>query len=203
MSNTAPAKTSPKTHPGLRMAVDYAAPATSLIAYMLTKDVLVTTWWLVGVSALAILISVALERRLAPLPIIFGVSALIFGGLTLVFHDKVFIQIKPSILDVTFGAALLVGLAIGKSPIRLIVGDGMKLSDAGWRTLTLRFGLFFLALAALNLAIMFFCSFQIWLYFRFPGALIVTLLFAFSQVPLMVREASAMEAAANLADSQP
>ena len=70
-----------------------------------------------------------LERRLAPLPLIYGGASLVFGTLTLVLHDKSFIKMKPTFLDIAFGSALLIGLAIGKSPIKLVLGDSLKLTS--------------------------------------------------------------------------
>lgn len=186
----------------IRMAIDYAAPAVSVIAFLRTHDFEVATWWLVGFSVLAVAASFLLERRLAPLPLIYGAVALVFGGLTLIFHDKIFVKMKPTFVDLALGSGMLIGLALGKSPIRLIVGDNLALSEAGWRTLTLRFGLFFLMLAALNEAIWRTQPDQIWFLFRFPGALIISLLFAFTQMPMMIKDAKALEAAARAAETQ-
>jgi intracellular septation protein len=195
---------SPQTRSWIRMAIDYAAPAVSLIAFFRTHDFEVATWWLVGFSALAITGSLILERRFAPLPIIYGGMALVFGGLTLVFHDKVFVKLKPTFVDLALGSGMLIGLAMGKSPIRLIVGDTLSMSEDGWRTLTLRFGIFFLALAAINLVlIQKFVPDAVWFAFRFPGALIISLLFAATQMPMMIKDAKALETAARLSDTQP
>ena len=193
---------SPQVRGWLRMAVDYTAPAASLIAFALTHDFEKATWWLVGFSALAILVSVFFERRFAPLPIIYGGMALVFGGMTLLFHDKTFVKMKPTFIDLALGAGMLIGLAMGKSPIRLIVGDGLHLSEQGWKTLTLRFGLFFLALALLNEIIWRTQPDQTWFLFRFPGALIISLAFAFTQMPMMMKDAKAAEAAARAVDTQ-
>ena len=144
---------SPRTKTWLRMAVDYSGAAAFVIGYLVTHDFQQATWWLVGFSALAIAVNFIMERKLAPLPLIYGGASLIFGTLTLVFHDKTFIKMKPTFMDITLGAAMLIGLAIGKSPIKLIMSDTLKLSDAGWKALTLRFGLFFLVLAVLNEAV--------------------------------------------------
>lgn len=193
---------SPQARSVLRMGVDYSAPAASLIAYLVTHDFEKATWWLVGFSILAIAVSALVERRFAPLPVIYGAMALVFGGLTLAFHDKIFVKMKPTFVDLALGSGMLIGLALGKSPIRLIVGENLKLTDAGWKTLTLRFGLFFLALALLNEVIWRTQPDHIWFLFRFPGALIISLLFAFTQMPMMIRDANALEAAANVADTQ-
>ena len=151
---------------------------------------------------MAIIASLALERRFAPLPIIYGGMALVFGGLTLVFHDKIFVKMKPTFIDLALGSGMLIGLAMGKSPIRLIVGDTLAMSEAGWRTLTLRFGLFFLVLAGLNELIWRTQPDQTWFLFRFPGALIISLLFAATQMPMMIKDAKALEAAVELTDTQ-
>ena len=193
---------SPRTKTWLRMAVDYSGAAAFVIGYLVTHDFQQATWWLVGFSALAIAVNFIMERKLAPLPLIYGGASLIFGTLTLVFHDKTFIKMKPTFMDITLGAAMLIGLAIGKSPIKLIMSDTLKLSDAGWKALTLRFGLFFLVLAVLNEAVWRTQPDTVWALFRFPGALIISLVFSFTQVPMMMREAKALEAAASVADTQ-
>lgn len=201
---------SPRAKSILRMAVDYSGAAAFVVVLLLgiltspghKADFLFATWWLVGFSAVSIAANFIMERRLAPLPLIYGSASLIFGALTLIFHDKTFIKMKPTFMDVAFGSALLIGLAIGKSPIKLIMNDTLKLSDAGWRSLTLRFGVFFLALAVLNEAVWRTQPDAVWALFRFPGALIISLIFSFTQVPMMMREAKALEAAANLADTQ-
>ena len=193
---------SPRTKTWLRMAVDYSGAAAFVIGYLVTHDFQQATWWLVGFSALAIAVNFVMERRLAPLPLIYGGASLIFGALTLIFHDKTFIKMKPTFMDITLGSAMLIGLLIGKSPIKLIMNDTLKLSDGGWKTLTLRFGLLFLALAVLNEAVWRTQPDTTWALLRFPGALIISLIFSFTQVPMMMREAKALEAAADLADSQ-
>jgi intracellular septation protein len=122
--------------------------------------------------------------------------------LTLVLHDKSFIKMKPTFLDIAFGSALLIGLAVGKSPIKLILGDSLKLSEPGWLRLTLRYGIFFLVLAALNEVVWRTQSDTTWALFRFPGALVISLLFSFTQIPMMFKEAKALEAAAATIESQ-
>jgi intracellular septation protein len=186
----------------LRLAIDYSGAAAFLAGYLVTRNVQTATWWLVGMSAVAIVANFALERKLAPLPLIYGGASLVFGTLTLVLHDKSFIKMKPTFLDIAFGSALLIGLAVGKSPIKLILGDSLKLSEPGWQRLTLRYGMFFLLLAALNEVVWRTQSDATWALFRFPGALIISLLFSFTQIPMMFKEAKALEAAAAAIDSQ-
>ena len=186
----------------LRMVIDYSGAAAFVIAYIFTHDFQKATWWLVGLSALALATGFALERRVAPLPLIYGGAALVFGALTLKFHDPIFIAMKTTVIDLLLGTALLVGRAIGKSPIKMLVGDSLKLSDGGWSKLTFRFGLFFLVLSVLNVIVWFSLPHGVWVLFRMPGLLILSFLFSFTQIPMMMKEAKAFEAGAAVVDSQ-
>jgi intracellular septation protein len=198
-----PPSASPARTPWVRLAIDYAGPAAFLAAYLLLHhNILNATWALVAASALALIIGFAVERRVAPLPLIWGLAALVFGVLTLVFHDPRIIKMKTSIIDAALGLGMLGGLALGKSPIRILMGDSISLPEAAWRKLTLRFGLFFLVMAAANELIWRTQPEAVWVAFRFPGLLIISLAFAGTQLPLMMKQAEAAQAAVNLAETQ-
>jgi intracellular septation protein len=186
----------------LRMVVDYSGAVAFVIGYFATKDFQKATWALVVVSALALIVGFAAERRVAPLPLIYGGAALVFGALTLVFHDPRFVKMKTTFVDLALGTAMLVGLVMGKSPIRLLMGESLKLSDESWRKLTLRFGVFFICLALLNELVWRTQPDKVWVLFRMPGLLIIAFLFSFTQLPMMMKDAKALEAAANATDTQ-
>ncbi len=193
----------PARAPWVRLAIDYAGPAAFLAAYLLLgRNILTATWALVAASALALGVGFAVERRVAPLPLIWGLAALVFGVLTLVFHDPRIIKMKTTIIDAALGLGLLGGLALGHSPIRILMGDSITLPEAAWRKLTLRFGLFFLVLAGANELVWRTQPEAIWVAFRFPGLLIVSLVFAGTQIPLMMKQAEAAQAAVHLAETQ-
>jgi intracellular septation protein len=116
---------------------------------------------------------------------------LVFGGLTLAFQDETFIKLKPTIIYVLFGALLLGGLALGKSLLELVFDQVFDLDAEGWRKLTLRWGAFFLALAALNEIVWRTQSTDTWVAFKTFGALPLTLVFAGLQYPLLQRHARA------------
>jgi intracellular septation protein len=162
-----------------------------------------SSWAIVGGSVLALLVGLVRERRLAPMPLVTAVLGLIFAGLTLVFHDKRFIQIKPTILYCLFGVFLLTGLVRGKNPLKVLMGDAFHLPDPVVRTLTLRYALFFFALAVLNEAVWRTQSFIVWGFFKFPGVAILIFLFAMSQAPLMLKHMPDDEPKAEPADTPP
>lgn len=172
----------------VRWFVDYSALAIFLVAFFVTgRDLTKATWALVAGSALALVVGIAVERRVAPFPAIAGGAALVFGGLTLVFDDPRFLKIKPTVMNGIFGLALLGGIALRKNPLKLILGDSLRMPDEIWRRLTIRYALMFLALAALNEAVWRTQSDSVWVLFRFPGLSILMVLFTFSQLPLLMR----------------
>jgi intracellular septation protein len=193
----------------LRLAIDYSGAAAFAGAYFVTYfrshghgDLQLATAWLVGASALALMAGLLVERRIAPLPLLYGGAALVFGALTLRFKDPIFIAMKTTVIDTALGATMLIGLALGKSPIRLLLSDTLKLSDQAWARLTFRFGLFFIAMAVLNMVVWFGAPRELWVVFRMPGLLIISLVFAATQVPMMLKEAKSIEAAAAIAETQ-
>lgn len=200
--------TPPRARSGLRLAIDYAGAAAFVGAFFYSwfrthhGDLQLATWWLVGVSAAALLTGFVVERRVAPLPLIYGGAALVFGALTLRFHDPVFIAMKTTVIDTVLGLVMLIGLAMGKSPIKLLMADTLQITEAGWAKLTLRFGIFFLVMAVLNVVVWFAAPRELWVLFRMPGLLILALAFAATQVPMMLKEAKSLETATRIAETQ-
>ncbi len=191
----------------VRAVVDYGGLAVFLIAYFAAKMVLkqpgtaallTATWGLVVGSALALIVGLVAERRIAPLPLFAGLAALIFGGLTLVFHDPRFVKIKPTAINIALAGIMLVGTAMGKNPLRALFAGALHLSPQGWRKLTIRYGIFFLVMAAANEAVWRTQPDSVWILFRFPGLQVLSLLFAMTQVPMMMKDMKALEAAAEM-----
>ena len=77
-----------------------------------------------GTFMVAVLIALAvaylITRRIEIMPLVTAIIVLIFGGLTLVLHDELFIKLKPTIIYLLFGGALLGGLFFGKSLLGLV-----------------------------------------------------------------------------------
>lgn len=185
---------SPKTKKIINGVVEYGWPAGFLIVFLLTKDLVQATWGLVAGAAIALVVGYVFEKRIAPMPLIAGLIALVTGALTLIFDDPRFIQIKPTVTSVAFGLILLIGLAIRKNPLKYLLAAAIQMPDEGWRKLSRNYGIFFLAVAALNEFVWRTQSEATWAWFRFPGLSIIHVVFAITQAPLMMKYAKTHEA---------
>jgi intracellular septation protein len=143
---------------------------------------------------LALAASYVLTRRLPAMPLVTAVIVLVFGSLTLVLHDEHFIKIKPTIIYVLFGAVLLSGLAVGKPLLGMVFDSVFHLTEEGWRKLTVRWALFFFALAILNEVVWRSQSTDVWVSFKVFGVVPLTFVFAALQYPLLTRYAAAEKA---------
>ena len=135
----------------------------------------------------ALVASQVLLGRIATMPLVTSVFVLVFGGLTLWLQDDHFIKIKPTIVNGLFAAILFGGLAMGRLFLKVVFGDVMRLSEEGWRLLTLRWGFFFVFLAALNEFIWRGFSTDTWVAFKVFGIMPITFVFALAQIGLLKR----------------
>ncbi len=149
----------------------------------------IATALFIAATFIALAVSLALTRRLPIMPLVTGVVVLVFGGLTLWLQDEAFIKMKPTIVNVLFGATLLGGLLFGRPLLGYVFDSVFRLTDEGWRKLTFRWGLFFLVLAVLNEIVWRNFSDDTWVNFKVFGILPLTILFTLTQMPLIQRHA--------------
>ncbi len=154
---------------------------------VLQKPIFLATAVFMVVMVLALAISWTLTRSLPVMPVVTLIVVLIFGGLTLYFQNDTFIKMKPTIVNVLFGGALLGGLAFGKTLIKIVMGPAFSLDDDGWWKLTLRWGLFFLFLAVVNEIVWRNFSESFWVGFKFWGMTSLSFLFVLSQMPMIMK----------------
>lgn len=140
--------------------------------------------------ALSLGFSYAKFRRIPTMPLVTGVFVLVFGTLTLVLHDDVFIKLKPTLVNSLFAAALLGAAAFGKPLLKQLFDGAMDLTDEGWMVLTRRWGFFFVLLAILNEVIWRNFSTDFWVNFKLFGIMPLTIVFAMAQVGVLTRYAA-------------
>ena len=151
------------------------------------RRIFVATGVFIAASLIALALSKIVMNHLPRMAIVNAVVVTVFGGLTLALDNAFFIKVKPTIVNTLFGCILLGGLYFGRSLLALVLDSVLQLDDAGWRKLTLRWGLFFFVLAALNELVWRTQSQDFWVAFKVWGVMPLTMLFALAQTPLILK----------------
>ena len=176
----------PKLNPYLKLVLEMGP----LVAFFFANSkfgIFPATGVLMACVVAALAVSWVLTKHLPVMPVVTCVAVLFFGGLTFLFQDELFIKLKPTIVNTLFGAILLGGLAFNKPLLPVVLDSVLSLSEEGWRKLTLRWGLFFFVLAILNEIVWRTQTTDFWVSFKTFGIMPLTVLFALSQVPLIMK----------------
>jgi intracellular septation protein len=137
------------------------------------------------------------HRKVSQMALISGALVLIFGGLTLLIHDKAFIQWKVTVVNWLFAAAFLASRFFGeKLLIERMMGQSVQLERAVWHTLNWAWIAFFTVLGAVNLYVAYNFSEAAWVNFKMFGLIGLTLVFAFGQALWLSSKMSADDAGA-------
>jgi intracellular septation protein len=151
-----------------------------------------------GVFVVAVLASLAITwsliRKLPVMPLVSAVVITVFGGLTLLLHDELFIKLKPTIVNTLFGAVLVWAGLTGRNVLKLVLDSVFTLTDEGWRQLTWRWAFFFFVLAGLNEIVWRTQTTDFWVAFKVWGIMPLTMIFAMAQMPLILRHDASAEA---------
>ena len=127
-----------------------------------------------------------IEKKIPMVPLLGGIFITLFGGLTIYFDNPVFIYIKPTIINILFGLALLFGKYFTAEPLlKKMLGNSMKLNDEGWKILNNRWVYFFFGLALLNEMVWRTQSEEFWVNFKVWGILPLTLIFTVFQISII------------------
>lgn len=173
-------------NPLARLAIE----AGPLVVFFVTNrfyGIMVGTAVFMVATAISVAVSYRLERRVPIMPLVGCVFVMVFGGLTLIMDDDLFIKIKPTVVNLLFAAVLFVGLALRRRYLKLVMGSVLQIDDDGWRRLTWRWAFFFVALAILNEIVWRNFSTDAWVNFKVFGLMPLSMVFGLAQVPLIMR----------------
>jgi intracellular septation protein len=152
--------------------------------------IFIATALFMAATIISLVVSYVIARTLPIMPMVSGVVVLVFGFLTLYLQNDIFIKLKPTIINTLFGAILLIGLYFGRSFLKLVFDSAFQIDEEGWKKLTLRWGIFFLFLAVLNEVVWRNTSNDFWIAFKVWGMTPISLLFTFSQLPLIMKHST-------------
>jgi intracellular septation protein len=112
---------------------------------------------------------------------------LVLGSATLLFHDKRFIQWKPTVLLALAAAAFLVSNVVGKQPLarRMLEGvfsEPLQIAARGWRLINTLWAAWFALLAAANIWVARHFPESVWVNFKVFGITLAMIIFMIPQV---------------------
>ncbi len=179
---------------GLKLAIEFGPLVVFALANFGAKRLVgadQAVYWATGLfmaaTALAMVVSKIRTGKIPLMLWVTGIVVTIFGVLTIALHDKRFIQIKPTVVNLFFAAVLLIGVALRKNFLKMVMGDAFpELPDSVWRTLTIRWSLLFIALAALNEFVWRNYSFDTWVASKFIP-FVLSMLFMMAHLPLVLK----------------
>ena len=156
--------------------------------YNSDKNLIIAIPPFIAATIISLAIVWMLEKKIPMVPLIGGILITFFGGLTIYFNNPVFIYIKPTIINILFGLALLFGKYFTNEPIlKKILGKSIILADEGWNILSRRWIFFFFTIALLNEIVWRTQSEEFWVNFKVWGLLPITFIFTAFQVSLITK----------------
>ncbi|MCB1851464.1 MAG: septation protein A [Gammaproteobacteria bacterium] len=173
----------------MKLLTDFLPIVLFFVAYQL-YDIYVATAVAIATSILQVGYFWLFHKQLEKMHLVTLGLLVIFGGLTLLLRDPLFIKWKPTVVNWLFAIVFVGSQFIGKKPlVARVMGHAVDLPDAIWGRLNISWGLFFLVSGALNLYVAFNFSEAAWVNFKLFGMLALTVVFIILQSFYMARHA--------------
>jgi len=194
----------------LKLAIDYGPMLAFFLAYRLfhapktatvgnnlgVGEVLAitkSTGVFIAATIIALIVSKWKLGKIAPILWLSTAMVVFFGGLTILLHDAVWVQIKPTVIYVLSGSALLIGVWRGTPLLKILLDDAFHgLSDRGWMLLSRNWGWFFMVFAVLNEVLRRFYNqanghLDTWIGMKLWLFMPLSFLFTFAQMPMLLK----------------
>jgi intracellular septation protein len=188
----------------LNLAVDYGPVLVFFLVYRYfspesEKNAVSEVFAVVRATAafiLAAIIALGVSKwklgRVSPMLWLSTLLIVGFGSVTIFLQDPLYIQLKPTIIYMLFGALLIGGVMRGKPLLKYLLEAAFEgLTEQGWMKLSRNWGWFFFVLAALNEVLRRQLDFGDWIAAKLWVFLPLTFLFTFIQIPMLLRNGMA------------
>ncbi|MBN2972238.1 septation protein IspZ [Roseomonas aeriglobus] len=173
-------------------AVNQLAPGPQI-----AKALTATVAFMIAIAA-AMVVSRVKLGRISPMLWFSGGLVLVFGALTLYFHDTTFIKVKPTIVYAMLAGILAFGVVTGRPMLKLMLESAYPgLTEQGWRKLTISWAAFFTVMAVANEV-----AWRVlapgddlsrWAAFKLWVVMPATFLFAMANIPMLLKNGLAVD----------
>jgi intracellular septation protein len=168
----------------IRFLVETVPLAIFFISYKI-YDIITATLYMVIATAISLVISFIIEKKIPVMPLISTSILVVFASLTLFSGDSQFIKMKPTIVNLIFAAILYFGIIFDKQILKYVLGKAITLEEKAWKTLSIRWAIFFTILAILNEIVWRNFSEELWVNFKVFAVIPITIIFTALQIPFI------------------
>ncbi|GLT19988.1 putative intracellular septation protein A [Vibrio zhanjiangensis] len=157
----------------MKQLLDFIPLIIFFVLYKM-QDIYVATGALIVATAVQVILTYFLFKKVEKMQLITFVMVALFGGMTIFLHDDNFIKWKVTIVYVLFALGLAISHAIGKSAIKGMLGKEISLPDHVWAKVTWAWVIFFSLCAGINIYVAYELPLDVWVNFKVFGLLAAT-----------------------------
>ncbi|MDR9825662.1 septation protein A [Vibrio sp. FNV 38] len=160
----------------MKQLIDFI-PLIIFFALYKMHDIYIATGALIAATAVQIVLTFVLYKKVEKMQLITFVMVAVFGGMTIFLQDDNFIKWKVTIVYSVFAIGLAVSHLIGKSAIKAMLGKELTLPEHVWSNINWAWVGFFSFCAGLNLYVAYRLPLDVWVNFKVFGLLAATFAF--------------------------
>ena len=157
-------------------------PAIVFFAVYKMYDIFYATAALIIITIAQVIFEYIKHRKIPHMQIAIAVLVVVFGGMTLYFHDEEFIKWKVSIVNWVIGIGFVATTYLMKqTPVEKLMASSMDLPHSKWKILNNVWGIYFIVLGFVNIAVAYYFSTEVWMNFKLFGIIGLTFIFLIAQ----------------------
>ncbi|MGC3980171.1 MAG: septation protein A [Steroidobacteraceae bacterium] len=165
----------------MQLFLDFLPVLAFFVAYKV-GGIYVATGTLMVAMVLLVIVQWFRQGKVSPMVLLSAALVLVFGSVTLLVHDKAFIQWKLTVLDWLFALAFLIAPYFGgQTLVQRLMGSQLQLAEQHWRVLNRMWIVFFIFMGALNVYVIYHYDEATWVNFKMFGTLGLTVVFVILQ----------------------
>lgn len=165
----------------MQMLFDFLPVLAFFVAYKL-GGIYVATAVIMAAMVLQAAVQWFRQGKVSTMLLLSTALVLVFGSVTLLVHDKAFIQWKLTVLDWLFALGFLLAPYFGgQTLVQRLMGSQLSLPERHWRTLNWMWIVFFTAMGALNVYVIYHYDEATWVNFKLFGTTGLTVVFVVIQ----------------------
>ena len=170
----------------MKLLFDFFPVVAFFITFKQYEDphdgIIAATLVIILATIIQVAISWFLKKRIEKIHLITLILVVLFGGVTLLLNDDLYIKWKPTVINWLFSFVFLGSQFVGKKNlIRRMMDKNIALPTPIWNRLNVIWSLFFLFMGVINLYVVYNFDTEIWVNFKLFGMLGLTFVFVVAQ----------------------